>query len=944
MESLCDLDTDIAFITESWLDDETSLTTSIIKSYGFKICHTYRTGRGGGVAILYRNFDCQTLSIPWYISSSISSFEYHIVKIKSLAFSYCAICIYRKQEIPVYLFLEEVEYLLDYVTHVSTDINVVLGDFNVHFDTKSKDARDVTDILSCYGLAPLIVDPTHKKGHTLDQVFINSNDIYDIPLQEKVHEHFSVSDHFAIEFRLPCKSYTANASKMITKRFRKLDQINIEDLRSTLLNNLEDNWFSNDHVDIPFSELYHSFKGSLQVSFDKHAPLFTKTVNSGNIAQTPPWFDEEYILARRKRRSLEREYKKSPSSESKALYAAQRDACVDLAKEKRESFCKTSIKDCKGNQGSLFKTIPKLLDTKHPKVLPKHLGSDKQLADDFNNFFVEKMSKIRSSIAASTSSKTTFPPTIQNSQSTELTEFRPSTTEEIADIINKMTIKTSPADPIPASVYKHLVNDLIPHYTILVNKSLSTGSVEGIKESVISPLIKKFKLDHDANKSYRPISNIEFISKIIEKVVLIRLNEHMNINNLHTPEQFAYKKRHSTEHLVLQVVDEVLVGFEKGSATIVILLDLSAAFDTVNLTKLMQILENQINIKGTALNWFKSFLFGRTQKVMIGSSFSEVLEVLFGVPQGSVLGPVLFNIYMRNLPKYIESHCFLTSCYADDSNARLQFSLNFQYFNISQRVPNLLQNIGTWMNEHFLKINPDKTEVILFAPNHSSKIGGLFLNDQTCLRFSSNVKLLGVNLDESLNFNNHVNEVVSSSYFHIRTIGKMKAYMSKDDLESYVHSIISSKLDYCNVVLYGINKSVVNKLQKLQNAAARLIFKLPKHCSVTEKIRELHWLRVEERIVYKILLFVYKFFTSNGPAFLDNILEIVDFETRLLSRKNLNTKYGRRSFRYVAPHLWNRLPAELRTLNSDALFKKKLKHNLFDNINNIMGSVDFYRT
>ena len=172
----------------------------------------------------------------------------------------------------------------------------------------------------------------------------------------------------------------------------------------------------------------------------------------------------------------------------------------------------------------------------------------------------------------------------------------------------------------------------------------------------------------------------------------------------------------------------------------------------------------------------------------------------------------------------------------------------------------------------------------------------------------------------------------------------MKAYMSKDDLESYVHSIISSKLDYCNVVLYGINKSVVNKLQKLQNAAARLIFRLPKHCSVTEKIRELHWLRVEERIVYKILLFVYKFFTSNGPAFLDNILEVVDFETRLLSRKNLNTKYGRRSFRYVAPHLWNRLPAELRTLNSDASFKKKLEHILFDNINNIMGSVDFYRT
>ena len=115
--------------------------------------------------------------------------------------------------------------------------------------------------------------------------------------------------------------------------------------------------------------------------------------------------------------------------------------------------------------------------------------------------------------------------------------------------------------------------------------------------------------------------------------------------------------------------------------------------------------------------------------------------------------------------------------------------------------------------------------------------------------------------------------------------------MSKNDFESYVHSIISSKLDYCNVVLYGINKSVVYKLQMLQDAAARLIFKLPKHCSVSDAIRQLHWLRVEERIIFKIILFVYKFFTSNGPAFLDKILEIVDVESRLLKRKNLNTKY-----------------------------------------------------
>ena len=120
-------------------------------------------------------------------------------------------------------------------------------------------------------------------------------------------------------------------------------------------------------------------------------------------------------------------------------------------------------------------------------------------------------------------------------------------------------------------------------------------------------------------------------------MVLVRLNEHMDQNNLHTPEQFGYKKGHSTEHVVLEIVDEVLVGFDKRTATLVILLDLSAAFDTVDLKKLMQILEDEIHIKGTALSWFNSFLFGRHQKMMIGSSFSGFLETLFGTPQGQSL-------------------------------------------------------------------------------------------------------------------------------------------------------------------------------------------------------------------------------------------------------------------------------------------------------------------
>ena len=506
-----------------------------------------------------------------------------------------------------------------------------------------------------------------------------------------------------------------------------------------------------------------------------------------------------------------------------------------------------------------------------------------------------------------------------------------------------MTIKTSPADPIPAILLKEIIDNLTPHFLMIVNASLAAGSMEGLKESIITPILKKLNLDTNKLNNYRPIANIEFLSKLTEKVVLSRLNEHMDRYNLHIPQQFGYKKGHSTEHVILEIVDEVLIGFEEGTATLVTLLDLSAAFDTVDLEKLMQILENHIRTKGTALNWFRSFLFGRHQKVRIGSTSSNLLATKYGVPQGSVLGPVLFNIYVRDLPSFIKSFGFASSNYADDTNTRLQFTLQFQYNNITHRLPELIKGIKSWMNEHFLKLNPDKTEIILFTPDSSGKFIGLVHPDTGHIRFKNCVKLLGVNLDETLSLESHVNSLTSSCYYHLRNIGKLKHRLSSDDLQTLTHSVISSKLDYCNVILFGLNLNLIQKLQKVQNAAARLIYKLPKHSSVSDVIEELHWLRVEQRCIYKILLIVYKHFSSTSPSFLSSLLEISNLETKMLKCTYYNTKYGRRAFRYTAPRLWNKLPQDLRTEESINTFKKKLKTFLFQHTGDIIKGINMYK-
>ena len=512
--------------------------------------------------------------------------------------------------------------------------------------------------------------------------------------------------------------------------------------------------------------------------------------------------------------------------------------------------------------------------------------------------------------------------------------FKPVDEEELKKLVKEFGVKTSTEDPLPAKFLSLVIDEALPCLTKLINQSLSEGSIDGVKLAVLDPLLKKSGLDIDTKKNYRPVNNLVFISKLIERVVKVRLNEHMHVNRLHIPNQFGYKEHHSTETMMLGLVNDVLMGFDNEQCTVMLFLDLSAAFDTIDVEKLLEILEKEIGVSGIALKWFRSFLTGRTQKVRIGGEFSKTMEVLFGVPQGSVLGPILFNIYVRSLPLIFETCQFKSTAFADDSNGSKTFSLEFQFDILTKDVPKCMAEIAHWMNLMFMKINPDKTEIVLFHPKslHGRVvIKGTFIENQ-CIRFSTEVKNVGVWLDEQLNLKKHINKIVSHCFKLLKDIGRVRNVLTEKHTEMLVHAVSSSRLDYCNSLYINMNKDNIFKLQKVQNAAARLVTRRRKRDSISGTLANLHWLNVESRIIFKVILLVYK--SIHGQCSENLTLSYKQYNCRpddylQLELKMVKTKYGRRTFTYAGPRLWNALPLQIRTIDNVNVFKRQLKTILF---------------
>jgi len=800
-------------------------------------------------------------------------------------------------------------------------------------DKEDYDAKRFRTLLDSFCLQQHVSGPTHKDGHTIDLVITKSCD--DIVCNLHVGPPEMISDHSVIHFNLTISKPCPIRKEICYRKIHSIDSLKFSaDIKESPL-------ITTPVTTLP--ALVEQYNTVLKELLDTHAPLKKRVIT---LRPAAPWYNDSIREEKQVRRQLERKWRTTKLEVHKQNYLEQCKKVNDSLYTAKKSYYNALAEKNKGDQRAMFKQGEKLLHRKPSEAkLPTSESLD-DLTNNFADFFMDKIVKIREDLQKSQPQDKSQYFSEETTCQSSLSHFTPTTDDEVLRIIQGSPNKWCDLDPLPTPLLKDCLEPLLPVIRKIVDLSLSTSTMsDNLKESILNPLIKKSILDCEILKNYRPLSNLPFIEKIIEKVVVKRLVTYLVENGLCDPLQSAYKEGHSTETALVKVLNDVLVAIDEKDSVVLVLIDLSAAFDTIDHKLLLWTLEHRLGIKGQVLAWIKSYLTNRRQRVVINGVCSEEHVLSCGVPQGSVLGPILFSMYLIPVRDILQKHGIPYHFYADDGQIYLRIKPPTPNHpetvaNAKLRLENCVNEIRTWLAVHMLKCNDEKTECVVLESRFRESLGfsGFQFGD-AFIRPSKSARDIGVIVDSGMTLESHVNSIVKQAWFNLSGIGSIREYLSKEAAETYIHAFVTTKLDYCNSLLHGLPQYLINKLQLIQNAAARIVTCTFKYEHITPVLMQLHWLPVHYRIQFKVLLLTYKSLHSLAPVYLKDLLitykpsyslRSVNSDNLLLEEPRSRTvNYGDRAFSISAPRLWNKLPRDIRHSPSVTTFKPRLKAHLF---------------
>ena len=432
--------------------------------------------------------------------------------------------------------------------------------------------------------------------------------------------------------------------------------------------------------------------------------------------------------------------------------------------------------------------------------------------------------------------------------------------------------------------------------------------------------------------NYRPISNITFVAKITECFVAQQLQHFMEENRIYGIYQSAYRPHHSAETALVRIHNDIAQTIDSRRSVLLVLLDLSAAFDTINHNTLLRRLSGY-GLSGDVLAWLTSYLHNRTCVVCVKSGVTEVETITTGVPQGTVLGPLLFNAHIAPLTTLLQKHNIHHHLYADDTRLYITFPPT-DHTQALARMEACVQDAKAWLCDNGLVMNDNKSQAIVIRSSSlrtPTSLTGVNICGQL-VDTSPVIRDLGFTINSDLTMTSQVASVCRSAYYHLSRMAKIRDSVSTTVCKSLIHGLVTSRIDYGNAILFGISDRHLHRLEMVQRSAARIAMQIRRsdRQSMTTILRQLHWLPVRKRIEYKLLVLVHRALYDGTPEYLAALLlqhaprrSLRSAGGLLLEVPKVNLeRFGRRAFACAGPTLWNKLPRNMRDNGNLVQFKK----------------------
>ena len=691
-----DRNIDVFAVTETWLAKETDeFIIHDLCPTGYEFYNVPRVSRvGGGIGVIHKTVVC--LEKHAGIVTSFQSFEFTDVLLKHSSSCLRLVIVYRPQTMAdgtssTAKFFEEFASLLESLVTAPGSL-LMVGDFNFHVnDASDRSAQWFLRLLEAFNLKQHVWVPTHRSGNTLDLVITRAD--------ERTARDFDVfdpviSDHYLVScsLALPKKAFERREVN-----YRKLKLIDLQELSD----DISDSPLVSavDEAGHDLESLLVLYNTSLIGLLDKHAPLKTRTIT---IRPSAPWYTEDIREEKQKRRALERRWRRTGLTVDRERFVEQCHVVNEFILQAKRAYYSRIIDENQYDPKRLFSIFDKLLHRNSDLKLPDSMD-DEFLANAFADYFTEKINTIREGLQSKRGTTNHAQVELPYTGS-EFNHFKSVSCDELSNLVPRSTLKSCMLDPIPASVLKNCYDLLLPFITKVVNCSLQNCTLTSdMKRAIVRPSLKKPSLDYQLYKNYRPISNLMFLSKCCEKVVASQFISHLRENELEETFQSAYKMGHSTESALLRVHNDVLCALDEGRCVMLVLLDLSAAFDTVDHGILLSRLSHSFGVQGSAYTWFESYLSSRSQFVQIRDTSSSDRQLTCGLPQGSVLGPILYLVYTSPLGAILRRHGVGFHMYADDTQLYLGMKTTKVEDIVSARtrVEVCLRELNQWMLRSF---------------------------------------------------------------------------------------------------------------------------------------------------------------------------------------------------------------------------------------------------